>query len=421
MRVAIIGSGITGLGAATALHGRPRTEIVVFESGARAGGHAHTIDVDYAGTTIAVDTGFIVYNTVNYPNLTALFDWAGVETIASDMSFALSSDDGRFEWCGRHTAPLGGLFAQRRNAFNPGFLRFLLGIRAFQAKAIADHEADAIGPGTLAAYLERIGCPPRVRDDYLVPMGAAIWSMTPGQTLAFPARAFFAFFHNHKLLQWERPQWRTVRGGSRQYVTRLLARLGPCVRLNSAVQSVQRQDGRVIIRSAAGEEPFDAAVLATHAPTALALLSDADAAERAVLGAFGVSHNTIVVHRDEALMPVRKRAWASWNLMRRSGSERAAVTYWMNRLQAVPDTHPLFATLNPDRPVRADRVFATLSYDHPLYDAAALAAQARLETVQGRGNVYFAGAWAEYGFHEDGLRSGLAAAAKLGGVAPWQR
>lgn len=274
----------------------------------------------------------------------------------------------------------------------------------------------------MAAYLERIGCPARVRDDYIVPMGASIWSMTPGETLAFPARSFFTFFNNHKLLQWGRPRWRTVKGGSRSYVTQLTKRLGNAVRTGAAVTAVRRDGGKVIVSSGNGEDAvYDAVVFATHAPTALSLLADADADERSVIGAFRVSHNEVVVHSDTALMPVRRRAWASWNLLRRAGSERAAVTYWMNRLQALPDSHPLFVTLNPDRPIRADRVFASFAYDHPLYDAAAIAAQGRLESIQGRGNVYFAGAWTGYGFHEDGLRAGLGAAAKLGGVAPWLR
>ena len=422
MRIAIIGSGISGLGAAISLAALPGVEIVVYEKDARAGGHANTIDVDYAGRSIAVDTGFIVYNELNYPNLTALFDWAGVETIASDMSFALSSDDGGFEWCGRHTAPLSGLFAQAANALDPGFYRFLLGIRRFQHCAIADVAANRIGSETLAEYLAARGVPDRVRDDYVVPMGAAIWSMTPGETLAFPARSFIAFFDNHKLLQWDRPRWRTVKGGSRNYTTRLRAGLGGAVRLATPAALLRRDGDGVIVRDSAGhEDRFDAAILATHAPTALALLSDADKTERDVLGAFRVSNNSVVVHRDAALMPRRRGAWAAWNMLRRQGGDKAAVTYWMNCLQALPDDCPLFVTLNPDRDIDPKAVFATIAYDHPVYDAAAIAAQARLNSIQGKNRVYFAGAWTGYGFHEDGLRSGLDAAHALGGMAPWQR
>lgn len=395
---------------------------MLYEQETRAGGHAHSIEVDYLSTRITVDTGFIVYNQLNYPNLSALFDWAGVETIASDMSFALSSDDGAFEWCGRHNSPLGGLFAQRRNALDPGFYRFLLGIRAFQRRAIADATAGTIGADTLADYLAGTGCPDRVRDDYVVPMGAAIWSMTPGETLAFPARSFLAFFLNHRLLQWDRPRWRTVRGGSGTYVRNLVTRLAGAVRTGTAAISVRRAGGRVLVEDSAGAiAHYDAVIFATHAPTTLSLLRDADAETRDVLGAFRVSRNKVVVHRDRALMPQRRQAWASWNLLRRTGSAKAAVTYWMNELQSLPQACPLFVTLNPDRAIRDDLVFASFEYDHPIFDAPAIAAQARLEDIQGRGNVFFAGAWTGYGFHEDGLRSGLAAASRLGGVAPWLR
>lgn len=422
MRVAVVGSGIAGFGAALSLHGRPGIEVTLYEREARLGGHAHTIDVDYDGTAIAVDTGFIVYNELNYPNLTALFAWAGIGTIASDMSFALSAGDGAFEWCGRHTSTLSGLFAQKTNALDAGFYRFLLGIRQFQKRAIADDEAGAIGAETLADYLARIGVPDRVRDDYVVPMGAAIWSMSPGETLQFPARSFMAFFNNHKLLQWDRPRWRTVQGGSRHYVEKLAGSLGTAVRPSTGIQSIRRVGEGFILRDVHGaEHDHDAVIIAAHAPTALSLLADADAHTRSVLGAFRVSHNRVVVHRDPALMPRRRQAWASWNMLRPDNAGRAAVTYWMNRLQALPDTCPLFVTLNPGRAVQDKYVFASFDYDHPVYDAAAISAQPQIESIQGQGQIYFAGAWTGYGFHEDGLRSGLAAAAKLGGVPPWQR
>lgn len=422
MRIAVVGSGISGLGAAVALHGMPGIEVTVFEQETRIGGHAHTIDVDYDGKTIAVDTGFIVYNEHNYPNLTAMFDWAGVETIESEMSFALSSDDGAFEWAGRHHSPLGGLFAQRRNMVDVAFYRFLLGIRRFQKQAISDVAQDRIGPESLGDYLAQCGIPDRVRDDYVVPMGAAIWSMTPGETLGFPARAFMSFFDNHKLLQWDRPRWRTVKGGSRHYLEALKARLGDVIRPSNAVATIRRLADGVTITSLSGVEMrFDAVILATHAPTALRLLGDASDSERDVLGAFRVSSNNVVVHRDTALMPRRRAAWAAWNLLRRQGSDRAGVTYWMNILQSLPEACPLFVTLNPDRPIAPNKIFATLAYDHPVYDQAAISAQACLPSIQGANRVWFAGAWTGYGFHEDGLRSGLSVAQAHGAVAPWLR
>ena len=422
MRVAVIGAGISGLGAALALSQRQGIEVTLFEKEPRAGGHAHTIDIDYDGRAISVDTGFIVYNELNYPNLTALFRWAGVETLASDMSFALSSDDGAREWAGRHASPLGGLFAQRSHLLDPGFYRFLLGIRRFQQQAMADVAAGTIGDVTLGRYLAERNVPNRVRDDYVVPMGAAIWSMTPGDTLAFPARAFMVFFDNHKLLQWDRPRWRTVRNGSRSYVRAVDAHLGESLRSSSPIAEVRSAAGSVTVVDRKGQQrAFDAAILAAHAPTSLGLIADPTARQRAVLGAFRVSSNTVVVHRDVALMPRRRAAWASWNVLRRGKGDGAAVTYWMNRLQSIPEDCPLFVTLNPDREIDPAKVFATFSYNHPVYDAEAITAQQRLPTLQGENRIWFAGAWSGYGFHEDGLRSGLAAAHALGGIAPWLR
>lgn len=419
MRVAVIGAGITGLGAALALGSRADRAVTLFEKEPRLGGHAHTIDVEYDGARIAVDTGFIVYNELNYPLLTGLFRWAGVPTIASDMSFALSCGDGAFEWCGRDVSPLGGLFAQRRNAFNPAYLGFLDQVRRFQTRARADVAARRVGEGTLGEYIAAGGFSARLRDDYVAPMGAAIWSMTPGETLAFPAQAFLNFFENHKLLQWDRPVWRTVRGGSREYVRRLGDRL-QATRAGAGAQSIRREGEEVVVRDVDGfERRFDAAIVATHAPTARGLLSDASDVEARALAPFRVSSNHVVVHRDLALMPRRKAAWGSWSVLRRDRTAKPGVTYWMNRLQSIPDATPLFVTLNPDRAIRSDLIFAEFRYDHPLYDAPALAAQSRLHEAQGVGRVWFAGAWTGYGFHEDGLRSGIEAARALGGEAPW--
>lgn len=424
MKVAVIGAGVTGLGAAISL-AEAGVEVTLYEREARLGGHAHTIEVDYDGRPIAVDTGFIVYNELNYPNLTALFDWAGVATIDSDMSFALSSEDGRFEWCGQDHDTLNGLFAQRRNLVSPRYLAFLNGVGRFQKRARADVAAGAVGDESLRTYLASRGVSERVRDDYVVPMGAAIWSMTPGETLEFPARSFLVFFENHKLMQWDRPVWRTVKGGSVAYVRTLRRRLEAfphaAIRSGEPVERVRREGEGVVVTARGEETRFDAAILATHAPTQRALLADASAGEAEILSSFRVSANRVVVHRDPALMPRRRAAWASWNVLRRGRERAPAVTYWMNRLQAIPRETPLFVTLNPDREARAEMVFATFDYDHPTYDAAAIAAQARLPEIQGKGRVWFAGAWTAYGFHEDGLASGLAAARALGGTAPWRR
>ena len=399
-------------------------EVVLYERAARAGGHSATVDVDYLGKTIAVDTGFIVYNTLNYPNLTAFFDWAGVETQASDMSFSVSADQGRFEWCGRDGgAVLAGLFAQKSNALSPSFLKMLLEIRRFQTIARADLAAGSIGAGSLADYLACNGFGERLRRDYLVPMGAAIWSTSPAAMLDFPAQSFVEFFDNHCLLQWDRPKWRTVTGGSRQYVAKIAKLLGPALRLSTPVTQVRRIDGGVEVTEASGATALcDHVILATHAPQALALLADASARERAILSPMRTGANDVWLHRDTRLMPRRKAAWAAWNFLRQGtdGTAKVAVSYWMNLLQGIDPSRPLFITLNPPFPPDPALTFARFDYAHPQFDALALAGRKQLGSIQGNGGVSFCGAWTAHGFHEDGMLSGLQAAARLGALPPWK-
>jgi len=424
MKIAVVGSGITGNAAALALsQATHRNEVVIYEREARAGGHSATVDIDYDGAKIAVDTGFIVYNEKNYPNLTQMFDYLGVETQLSDMSFSVSADRGRFEWCGRDGgAVLNGLFAQRRNVASPSFLGFLLEIRRFQNQAIADARSRNVGDGSLAEYLARHKFSARLRDDYLVPMGAAIWSTSPREMLAFPATSFIEFFDNHCLLQWDRPRWRTVTGGSRSYVLKLAEIFGDRLRLARGAASITRdEDGATIVDETGHVERFDQIVLAAHAPDSLALLADANADERAILGACRYAPNDVWLHRDTALMPKRKAAWASWNFLREGiADDRAcAVSYWMNKLQSIDEKKPLFVTLNPPFEPKPELTFARFSYDHPQFDRAALDARKRLHTIQGVRRTWFAGAWTGHGFHEDGLSSGLSVAAQLGCPAPW--
>lgn len=424
MKIAVIGSGITGNAAALALsqatHGH---EIVIYEREGRAGGHSATVDIDYDGTQIAVDTGFIVYNEKNYPNLTAMFDYLDVETQLSDMSFSVSADRGRFEWCGRDgRGVLNALFAQRRNIASPSFLRLLMEIGRFQGQAIADARARTIGEGTLADYLARHKFSARLRDDYLVPMGAAIWSTSPREMLSFPATSFIEFFDNHCLLQWDRPRWRTVTGGSRAYVRKMESIFGERLRLARGATRISRDADGVEITDASGHsEWFDRVVLAAHAPDSLAMLADPSDEERAILGACRYAPNDVWLHRDVSLMPRRKAAWASWNFLREGDdTDRAcAVTYWMNRLQAIDASKPLFVTLNPPFEPKPELTFARFSYDHPQFDRPALEARKRLHRIQGLRHTYYAGAWTGHGFHEDGLSSGISVAAQLGCPAPW--
>ena len=424
MRIAIIGTGIAGHAAALALNHAPQGhEVVIYERENRAGGHAATVDVAWRGSTIPVDTGFIVYNEPNYPNLRAFFAWAGVATQPSDMSFSVSANHGAFEWCGADgPGTFNRLFAQRRNLVSPSFLTMLREILRFQKQASLDLRQGTIGTHSLAAYLARHRFHRRLQTDYLVPMGAAIWSTSPRAMLEFPAQSFIEFFENHALLNWQRPQWRTVTGGSRSYVERLGSILRDQIRLGCEVTSVRREAVGVSVRDIRGhEERFDHVVLATHAPQAMALLDNPTALERAVIGGLRTSQNRVVLHADPALMPKRRRAWAAWNFLRLEGreGEKVSVTYWMNALQGLPAACPLFVSLNPPFEPDPALVHAEFSYAHPQFDADALVARTRLGEIQGRDRISWCGAWTGHGFHEDGMRSGLEAAAALGGRAPW--
>lgn len=413
MKIAVIGSGVSGLGAAYALKGRH--EVVLYERERRLGGHAHTMSIDYDGAPIAVDVGFIVYNERNYPNLVGLFEALGVESLPTDMSFAFSGED--LEWCSSFPR---GVFAQKRNWANPGFLAMLADIGRFNRIAAADLQAEELENLTLGTYLHRRRFAPAFADRYLLPMGAAIWSSTTGDIARIPARSFIAFFANHGLLQFAPPMWRTVKGGSRAYVERVGAALGERVRLGAGVASVRRRLGRIEVTDIGGHrDVFDQLILACHSDQAGRLLKDADAEERALLAAVPYAPNRVFLHRDPHLMPKRKAAWGSWNYMARDGSRRAGVTYWMNRLQSIELKKPLFVSLNPPSKPDPALTFAEFACDHPQFDAAALAAQARFGRIQGRGGVWYAGAWLGHGFHEDGLTAGLRAALALGGDVPW--
>ena len=426
MRIAVVGTGIAGNAAAWALAGRH--QVTVYEKEQRPGGHSHTVTVDYDGKKIAVDTGFIVYNETNYPELTALFAHLGVDTVASDMSFSVSIDRGRFEWAGRGQTPLetlDGVFAQRSNLVSPSFLWMLREIQRFNRTARADRASGRIERGSLGAYLARHRYTASLVQNYLLPMGAAIWSTPVGEMLDFPAENFLTFFENHRLLHWERPIWRTVRDGSRRYVDKLTARFRDRLRLRTSVVSIERTPhGAVIVDCDGNREIHDHVVIAAHSDQALAMLADASAAERAVLGAIRYRRNAVFLHRDPRLMPQRRRAWASWNFLRAGGdvsaSSDAAVTYWMNALQNIEQRFPLFVSLNPPFDPRPDLSFTQFVCDHPQYDSAAFAAQKSLAAIQGRRRTWFCGAWTGYGFHEDGLRSGLDVAEALGGSIPWR-
>ena len=414
--IAVIGTGISGLSAAWLLGKRHR--VTVYESANRPGGHSNTVDAPSPNGPIPVDTGFIVFNDNTYPNLIALFAHLGVKTLASDMTFGVSLDGGRLEYAG---TDLRSLFAQPSNLLSPRFWSMLRDLRRFYRDAPAQALTMADDRG-IGALLDRFGYSDAFRDDHLMPMAAAIWSASARELRDYPAANFIRFCENHGLLQIsDRPTWRTVAGGSRVYVRHLTDALRPRLRLGTAVVSVQRRAGGVLIHdSNGGHDRFDDVVVATHADRALALLADADGAERALLGAFRYSSNKAVLHADTTLMPKRKRVWSSWNYLGDSASSALCVTYWMNRLQGLPNETPLFVTLNPARSPRPDTVVHTEMYEHPQFDAAAIRAQRSLWSLQGRRNTWFCGAYFGAGFHEDGLQAGLAVAEQLGGVRrPW--
>ncbi|MDE2060887.1 MAG: FAD-dependent oxidoreductase [Bradyrhizobium sp.] len=427
MRLAVIGTGISGNAAAWLLS--QRYPVTVYEKELRPGGHSHTVRIDYDGEAIDVDIGFIVFNELNYPELTALFSHLNVETLETCMSFSVSVDAGRFEWRGggeNAYQTAAGLFAQRRNLFSPSYLRMLTEILRFNRQSVADLQAGSLAGLTLGEYFRERGFAPRLLTDYLAPMGAAIWSSPSDQILSFPAESFVTFFDNHRLLHLDRPRWRTVRGGSRRYVEKLTADFKSRIRLGCAAISVERKPTGVSILDSHGRrEMYDAVVLASHSDQALGLLSDADPRERAVLQAIGYAPNTAYLHRDGRLMPKRRDAWASWNFLRwqreRPAENDVAVTYWMNRLQGIDDDKPLFVSLNPPFEPAEHLTFGKYVFDHPQYNAAAFAAQRRLSEIQGRRRTWFCGAWTGYGFHEDGLRSGIAIAESLGAVVPWHQ
>ena len=423
--IAVIGSGISGLSAAWLLSQKHR--VTVFEADTRPGGHSNTVDVasvrgsngTSAAGTIAVDTGFIVYNEAAYPNLTALFAHLGVETKPSEMSFAVSLDRGELEYSG---TDLRGVFAQKRNLFSLRFWSMLRDLVRFYRQAPV--HASSMGLLPLDEYLDMQGYGRAFRDDHLYPMAAAIWSTSAAHIGKYPTEAFVRFCENHQLLKLtNRAAWRTVEGGSRRYVEQLTKGLGDRLRLDNAAVELRRSADGVHVCTEAGWAPerFDQVVIATHADQALRLLPDAHADESRVLGAFGYSRNRAVLHSDPALMPQRRAVWSSWNYMAdRSRPDALCVTYWMNRLQGIPDQTPLFLTLNPVQEPRPEHLIRSETYEHPMFDAAAISAQDQLWSLQGHNRTWFCGAYFGSGFHEDGLQSGLAVAEALGGVRrPW--
>jgi predicted NAD/FAD-binding protein len=416
LRIAVIGSGISGLGAAWLLSSAH--DVTLFEEAPRLGGHSNTVIAPVAEGDVPVDTGFIVFNHATYPNLVALFAQLGVPTKPSDMSFSVSRQDGGFEYAG---SDLRGLFAQPRNALRPRFWSMLGELVRFYRTAPARLARDTESL-SLGEFLARDGYGHAFVEDHLLPMAAAIWSSPPGVLRDMPAAMFIRFCENHGLLRFHgRPAWHTVEGGSKGYVARLIRAFRGRVEAGTRVASITREPAGVIVRDARGHGMrFDHVVIAAHSDQALAMLTDADADERRLLGAIRYAPNRAVLHSDTSLMPRRRAAWSSWNYVEKATAhEGVAVTYWMNRLQTLATSQPLFVSLNP--PCVPQRALYETRYDHPVFDTAALAAQRELWSLQGRRSTWFCGAYFGAGFHEDGLQAGLAVAEDLGGVRrPWR-
>ena len=410
MRLAIVGTGIAGLAAAHRLH--PNHDITVFEAGDHIGGHTHTHDIELGGRNWAIDTGFIVFNDWTYPNFIALMNELGVESQPSSMSFSVRCEKTGLEYNG---TTLNTLFAQRRNLFSPSFHRMIRDILRFnrEAPGFLDSGDDTT---RLGDYLSKQGYRQEFRDHYIIPMGAAIWSAAPGDMLDFPARYFIRFFHNHGMLSVDdRPQWRVIRGGSRRYVEPLTAPFRERIHLHTPVMRIVRDEQGVTVQTATGSEArFDAVVLACHSDQSLAMLEEPTQGEREILGAIPYQENETILHTDVSVLPRARRAWAAWNYhIPREVRDRVAVTYDMNILQGLDAPETFCVSLNYRDRIDPDRILKRLTYHHPAYTPAGIAAQARHAEISGVNRTYYAGAYWGFGFHEDGVKSGLRVAEQI--------
>ena len=416
LNIAVVGSGIGGLSCAWLLS--KQHSVTLFEKDDRFGGHSNTVSLPGQASDVNVDTGFIVFNKMTYPNLTALLQHLNVSVTETDMSFGVSLKNGAMEYSG---TDLNGLFAQRRNIIKPGFWRMMLDILRFYRNSSRWRKTLDTSV-TLRDLLGNHKFSQSFINNHLVPMGSAIWSTPAEKMLDYPALAFLNFCHNHGLLQLtDRPQWLTIKDGSREYVKKLIADIGESTFTNRCVRQVKRYPDKVVITDFQGhQQTFDQVVMACHADTSLSLLPEPDELEQYLLGSFKFQRNKAILHSDERLMPRNKRARGSWNYLGTGDNTGPTVTYWMNHLQHIKD-QPLFVTLNPATEPQPDKIHGCYLYDHPVFDRHAMDAQKQFWSLQGRNRTWYCGAWLGYGFHEDGLQSGLAVAEELGGIRrPWR-
>ncbi len=419
MKIAIIGSGISGLSSALLLS--QKHNITLFEIDKRFGGHANTVDIIHKQNLISVDTGFIVYNKLNYPNLVGFFDFLKIETINSDMSFAVSARDGQLEYSGSMT----GIFAQKSNLFNIKFYKMLKDIIVFfmfgykYAFQVKENES-------LGAYVKRCKFSEEFVNDHLIPMSSAIWSCPEKEILNFPAKTLLTFFKNHQLINFIfRPKWRTVKGGSRQYVNKVVEKIKKNKKnkfvLNSKIKSIFSKNNKIEINLEKNTEIFDKVIMATHPDQTIRLIKNLDEQSTDILSKFKYQKNTVYLHSDKNLMPKNKKTWSSWNYISSKKEEKSSVTYWMNLLQKINNSLDVFVSLNPYIIPSKSLTYKKIIYEHPIFNSKTNEAQSKMIEIQGKNNIFYAGAWLKYGFHEDGVASAVNISKTLNVTVPWEQ
>ena len=419
MKIAIIGSGISGLSSALLLS--QKHNITLFESNNRFGGHANTVEIMHKENVIPVDTGFIVYNKLNYPNLVSFFDFLKVETIDSDMSFAVSARDGQLEYSGS----MKGIFAQKKNFFNLKFYRMLKDIIIFfifgYKYAFQFKESESLGE-----YVKRCNFSKEFINDHLIPMSSAIWSCPEKEILNFPAKTLLTFFKNHQLINFIfRPKWRTVKGGSKQYVNKVIEKLSSDAKnrliLNSKIKSVYCKNDKIEINFGESTEIFDKVIMATHPDQTIKLIKNLDEQSTDILRKFKYQKNIVYLHSDSSLMPKNKKTWSSWNYISSKSEEKSSLTYWMNLLQKINNSLNLFVSLNPYITPIKSLTYKKIIYEHPIFNTQTNEAQKKMTEIQGKNNIFYAGAWLRYGFHEDGIMSAVNISSLLNIEIPWKK
>tara|TARA_E500000178_G_scaffold352475_1_gene415996 strand:+ start:16 stop:1275 length:1260 start_codon:yes stop_codon:yes gene_type:complete len=419
MKIAIIGSGISGLSSALLLS--QKHNITLFESNNRFGGHANTVEIMHKENVIPVDTGFIVYNKLNYPNLVSFFDFLKVETIDSDMSFAVSARDGQLEYSGS----MKGIFAQKKNFFNLKFYRMLKDIIIFfifgYKYAFQFKESESLGE-----YVKRCNFSKEFINDHLIPMSSAIWSCPEKEILNFPAKTLLTFFKNHQLINFIfRPKWRTVKGGSKQYVNKVIEKLSSDAKnrliLNSKIKSVYCKNDKIEINFKESTEIFDKVIMATHPDQTIKLIKNLDEQSTDILRKFKYQKNIVYLHSDSSLMPKNKKTWSSWNYISSKREEKSSVTYWMNLLQKINNSLNVFVSLNPYITPIKSLTYKKIIYEHPIFNTQTNEAQKKMTEIQGKNNIFYAGAWLRYGFHEDGIMSAVNISSLLNIKIPWKK